>query len=248
MPLNDDSEIVRKYLLGQLSDGEKQDFEQRLLTENELNEELDVTTEELVDEYLVRQLPKTESQWFEDHYLSSPQGKHSLKFARTFQRHFSSQEKKKKSLTEQLVAFVNRQTVPLRAAAGLAVVVIILGIFWFARPPARRSFATVNLTNSPSSRSGGGEVVRIKLKNEEALRVNLALPAPATSGVRYQAELIDGKGQMRTVETIGQDVKSVQVEIPAAWLTPGQYAVTLSTIMADNAPQRIPGNYQFIID
>lgn len=242
-----DSDTVRQYLLGQLTDDQQQILEQRLLAEDELSQELEVTTEELVDEYLANELTPKEAEWFELHYLASPQGKHSLKFARTFQRYFSSQERKKRSWTEQLSYVWNRQAMPLRAAAGLAAVVIVVGVIWLARPPKPRSFATINLTNSPSSRSVGGEVARIKLK-EDALRINLMLPAPATTEVRYRAELIDGKGQMRTVEPIGQDARSVSIEISASWLTPGQYAITLSTISADNALQRIPGNYQFIIE
>ena len=45
-----DTETVRKYLLGQLTDEQQQVFERRLLTEAELTQEFEVTSEELVDE------------------------------------------------------------------------------------------------------------------------------------------------------------------------------------------------------
>lgn len=245
--IDDDSNTVRKYLLGQLTDGEQQNLEQRFLTEDELNQELEVTTEELVDEYLAQQLTKGEAKWFEEHFLASPQGKQSQKFARTFQRYFSSKERTERSWSEQLWAFWNRQAMPLRAVAGLAIVVIVVGVFWFSRTPAPRSLATITLTNLPITRSGGDEVARIKFK-EDALRVNLVLPGTAAPGVRYQAELIDGSARTRTLEPIKQDAASVAVEIPASLLAPGQYAITLTSIASDNAAQRIPGNYQFIIE
>jgi len=246
---NDDPETVRAYLLGQLTDDQEQTFEHRLLTEDELTQELEVTSEELVDEYLAKQLKPKESEWFEQHYLASPEGKWNRSFATTLHRYISDNliETKDRSWTEQLVAFWNRQAVPVRAIAAVAVVVIVVGIFWTVRTPSPKSFATLTLTNSPITRSGGGELARIRFK-EEALRINLMVEAPATPGVRYRAELIDGKGQARTLEPIGQDAGSVSVEILASWLTPGQYAVTLSTIAPDNTVQRIPGNYQFIIE
>lgn len=247
--LNHDPETVRAYLLGQLTDDQQQTFEERLLTEDALTQELEVTSEELVDEYLARQLKPKESEWFEQHYLASPEGKWSRSVATTLHRYVSNNpiEREKRSWTEKLAAFLNRQAVPIRSIAAVAVVVIVVGIFWVVSTPSPKSFAALTLTNSPITRSGGGELARIRFK-EDALRINLIVEAPATPGVRYRAELIDGKGQARTLEPIGQDAGSVSVEIPASWLTPGQYAVTLSTIAPDNAVQRIPGNYQFIIE
>ena len=250
MPLFDhDPETVRKYLLGQLNDDQQQTFEQRLLTEDELTQELDVITEELVDEYLSEQLTTKESEWFEQHYLASPQGKQSQRFATTFHRYISDNltETKKTGWAERLTAFWNRQAVPVRAVAALAVVVIVVGIFWLARTPSPQSFATLTLTNSMITRSSGVELARIRFK-EDVLRINLMLDPPATSDVRYRAELIDGSGQIRTVEPIRQDVRSVSVEIPGTWLVRGQYAINLSKITSDDTAQRIPGSYQFIIE
>ena len=250
MPLFDhDPETARQYLLGQLSDDQQGKFEQRLLSEDELSQEFDVTTEELVDEYLDGRLTQKEAEWFEQNFLASPEGKRSHRFATTFHRYISNNQHKtnKRTLAQRLAAFLTPRGVPLRAIASLAVVVVVVGIFWYARTPSPRSFATLTLTNSPITRSGGGEVARIKVK-EDALRVKLVLPATTTPGVSYRAELIDGSGQNRTLEPIGQDARSVSVEIPSSWLTPGQYAITLSTITSDNTAQRIPGSYQFIIE
>lgn len=250
MPLFDhDPETARKYLLGQLSDDQQSNFEQRLLSEDELSQEFDITTEELVEDYLDSRLTQQESEWFEQNFLASPEGKRSHKFATTFQRYISKNQNRtqKRTWAERLAAFWTARAVPLRAIASLAVVVVLVGIFWYSRTPSPRSFATVTLTNSPITRSGGGEVARIKFK-EDALRVNMVLPETASSGASYRAELIDASGQNRTLEPIGQDARSVSVEIPASRLAPGQYAITLSTITSDNTPQRIPGSYQFTIE
>lgn len=84
--------------------------------------------------------------------------------------------------------------------------------------------------------------------DDYALRVNLVLPATALPGIRYRAELIDGSGQIRTLTPTVQDAGSVSIEVPVSCLSPGQYAVTLATMISDNSAQRIPGNYEFIIE
>ena len=244
-----DPETVRKYLLGQLTDDQQEGFEQRLLTDDGLTQELEVITDELVDDYLAKQLSPEESDWFEQHYLASPEGKRSQKFATTFHRYISNHStgSKKISWPKRLAALWNRQTVPARALAAMAVVVIVVGSFWLVRTPAPQSFATLTLTNNPITRSGGGELSRIRLK-EDALRVTLLLEAPATPGIRYRAELKDGNGQTRSLEPIKQDERLVSVEIPRSWLPRGHYAINLSAISSDNTAQRIPGSYQFIIE
>jgi len=250
MPLlNHDPETVRKYLLGELTDDQQQNFEQRLLSEDELTQELEVITEELVDEYLAKQLPPGESEWFEQHYLASPEGKRSQSFAATFHRYVSNNptESKKISWAERLAAFWNRQAMPAQALAAMAVVVIVVGIFWLVRTPSPQSFATLTLPNNPITRSGGGELPRIRLK-EDALRIDLLLEAPATSGIRYRVELKDGTGQGRTLEPAKQDARSVSVEIPGSWLPKGHYAINLWSVSSNNTAQRVPGSYQFIIE
>jgi hypothetical protein len=249
MAFVDNHQTVKKYLLGQLTDDQQQIFEQRLLSDDELTQELEVTTEELVDEYLAGQLTPKESVWFEQHFLASPQGKRSQKFATTFQRYISKNltEPKRRSWAERLAAVWDHQALPVRAVAAFAAVVIVVGIFWFARTPSPQSFATYTLTSSPITRSGGPELARIRLK-EDVLRIDLMLEATAKPGTRYRAELIDGSGEIKSLEPTRQDERSVSVEIPRVRLTRGQYAINLSTVSPDNTAQRISGNYQFIID
>ena len=246
-----DPETVRKYLLGQLTDGQQQNFQQRLLSEDELTQELDVTTEELVDEYLAKQLTPKESQWFEQHYLASPQGKQSQTFATVFHRYIANNrsEPKKSSWTKRVADFWNRQLVPVRAIAAIAAiaVVVFVAVLWLPRTPAPKSFATLTLANSSITRSGGGALARVRL-TEDALRINLLLESPASPGIRYRAELLNGSGQIRTLEPVGQDARSVSVEIPGSWLPKGQYVINLLVLTSDKMPQRIPGNYQFIIE
>ena len=84
-------ERIRRYLLGQLSDGAQEELEQDLLANEELFEELLVSEDELIDEYLGGKLNADERASFEKHFLSTPERHEKLKFGRAFDRYLSSQ-------------------------------------------------------------------------------------------------------------------------------------------------------------
>ena len=81
---HDDQETVRRYLLGQLPDSEQQKVEERLLSEDDLFEELEVTEDELIEEYVAGQLSREERQWLEQNLLASSEGKRKHRFAVAF--------------------------------------------------------------------------------------------------------------------------------------------------------------------
>jgi len=87
MALSDhDLEVVRQYLLGHLSDSEQQKVEERLLSEDDLFEELEVTEDELIEEYVAGQLTSKERQWLEQNLLTSSEGKRKHRFAVAFKK------------------------------------------------------------------------------------------------------------------------------------------------------------------
>lgn len=246
---NHDQETARQYLLGQLTDDEQQRIEERLLTEDEFFEELEITKDELVEEYRAKQLTQAEREWFGQNFLASPEGRQRQRFASTLNLYISHQLQPQKKLSgaERFFAYWNSQPTLLRAAAAMAVLVILVGIYWVSRTPSPQSFATLTLTNSSSTRSSGTEAPKLRLQ-EHALKLTLMLPTPATPGERYRVELLNDKGENKTSEVAGQDAQSVTAEIPAAQLTPGQYAVTLSKVSGAGSLQRIPGSYYFTVE
>jgi hypothetical protein len=247
---NRDEETIRRYLLGKLTDDEEVIVEQRLLMENGFFEDMEVTKDELVEEYLAKQLTKKEAEWFEQHFLASPEGKQRQGFAKALNRYVVDHRlpsRQQTSLSQGFVVFWNSQPGLLRAAAAVAVVVIVAGIVWISRAPSSQTFATLTLLNTSSTRSSATESPRLRLK-EDALRLTLMIPPPATPGVRYRLELMSDKGEIKSYEAPGHDAQSVSVEIPAAQLPPGQYAVTLSTINDNGNVQRIPGSYRFTVE
>lgn len=251
MPLSDqDSAMIRRYLLGRLTDNEMAATEQRLLTDDDFFEDFELTKDELVEEYVSKELTEDESKWLEQHLLASHEGKQLAQFAISFDRHLASRRpapQKKFSWIARLTGFWNSQPILLRAAAALAVVAIVAVLLWPTRTPSPQSFATLTLSNTSSTRSGGGEPPRIK-GDGNGLRLTLVLPTQVSSPARYRVELTNGKGETKTSEVTATSADSVLFEIPAAQLTRGAQVVTLSTINADGTIQRIPGGYHFTVE
>jgi len=84
---HDDQSSVRRYLLHQLTDEEHQQIEQRLLTEDELFEQLQAAEDELIDQYITGSISKDDAEMFEKHFLATPERQQKLRFAKAFRRY-----------------------------------------------------------------------------------------------------------------------------------------------------------------
>src|SRR5687767_9309299 len=90
-PTPEVQERIRRYLLGQLNDGAREEIEQQLILDEDLLEELLVAEEEVIDEYLTGKLGVEDRDAFERHFLATPERQAKLKFGRAFSRYLSSQ-------------------------------------------------------------------------------------------------------------------------------------------------------------
>src|SRR5882724_9278922 len=90
-PTPEVQERIRRYLLGQLSDGAREEIEQDLLANEDLFQELLVSEDEIIDEYLGGKLSADERANFETHFLATPERREKLKFGRAFDRFLTSQ-------------------------------------------------------------------------------------------------------------------------------------------------------------
>jgi anti-sigma-K factor RskA len=248
---NNDPDITRRYLLGQLTDEEQQVIEERLLREDELAEELEATKDELTQEYVNGQLNTKEVEWLQNNFLLSPEGKQRHEFARTFNRYAQNHRsavQKKPSWIERFVALWTNQPNLIRISAAVAVLVMAVVVFLLVRTPSPPTVATLTLTNSSSTRSTNTESAPKVRLTEDVLKLIFILPSPGSPGVRYRVELLKTDGETRALEVPAQEAQSISVEIPAAQLRRGQYAATLTAIDARGGVERIPGNYYFTIE
>ena len=87
-----------RYLLGQLGDQEQRQLEERLMTQDDSFEQLQVLEDELIDEYLKNTLSEEDREHFEKHFLSTPERREKLKFAEAFRSYVATAIKEEKHL------------------------------------------------------------------------------------------------------------------------------------------------------
>src|SRR5215475_5768152 len=80
--------MIREYLLGRLDNAPEvaERLAERMLTETELSELVDVIEDEIIEEYLEGQLEPADRQAIEKHFLRPPERREKLRLARILHR------------------------------------------------------------------------------------------------------------------------------------------------------------------
>jgi CHAT domain-containing protein len=86
----EDDVLIRRYLLGQLSEDEREHVEKRLMTDNELYDRVLLAEDEMVEEYLQGKLPERDRQAFEASYLATADGREQLSFEQGLRKYVST--------------------------------------------------------------------------------------------------------------------------------------------------------------
>jgi len=248
-----DQERVRDYLLGHLSDEELTNLEERLMVEDDLFEELEVSKGELIEEYCAGELAQNDRQWFEHNYLASTEGRqrHVLALAITCLKRpqlVQPQPQPQPSFFEKLAAFWRRPQWAL-ALTSVVVVLVVAGL-WVRSRQQSQTTITVALTNTQLSRSSGGSALPPKLNlppEAGEVRATLTLPKSYPQGTRFQA-ILDNQIDRKRVTVVDHKENIVTVAILAGDLPHGEYALELTALKTDGTEEAIPGNYRFDVN
>ncbi len=246
--INHDQAKIRQYLLGHLSDEEQQKLEERLMVEDNLFEELEITKGELIEEYCSEDLTQNEREWFERHYLASPEGRqrHTFTLAlNCLKRPVPVPERL--TFSERLAAFFQKWRWAVAVAAPAALVVAIaLGVQVSRRSQQSPTSYAFSLNSTVSQRSpSDARYQNVPLNSEIGeLRITLRLPAGVKGGTDYRVEL-DDRHEIKTLNATSHDASSVLVVIPTSQLPEGLYALRLYASKNDGTEQLIPGEYLF---
>jgi CHAT domain-containing protein len=85
-------QLLRQYLLGApLDAAQRQDIEERLLTDDDFYEEIEIAEDELVEQYLDDELSADEQAQFKHHFLSTTERRQKYSFARALKRRAAPQ-------------------------------------------------------------------------------------------------------------------------------------------------------------
>lgn len=250
MALNDHDEArIRDYLLGHLSDEEQEKIEERLMVEDDLFDELEISKGELVEEFCAGELSHHDHEWFEQHYLTSDEGRRSHAAAvalNALKRETPGRPApapRKLTWFRRLQNFINAHRWAVAAATSAAALILVV-ISVFSPAPSTSYAFTLNSTVSNRS-SGNARYFKVPLKPDLGeLRITLELPAGVTRGTDYRAEL-DDRGEIKKLKPASHDANSVVVVIPAKSVRENLYALRLYAIKSDGTEELIPGEYLF---
>ena len=252
MALNDHDEArIRDYLLGHLSAEEQEEIEERLMIDDDLFDELEVSKDELVEEYCAGELSHSDQEWFEQHYLASNEGRrsHAAAVALSALKCESvdppTPAPQKLTWFELIWDFMNAHRWAVAAATSTAIVILVVGISIFRPGPSTSYAFTLNSTVSNRS-SGSARYLKVPLNPDiRELRITLQLPEGVTRGTDYRVEL-DDRGEAQTsLKPASHDANSVVVVIPAKSVAENLYALRLYAVKPDGTEELIPGEYLF---
>jgi len=247
MALNsNDQKRIREFLLGKLNEDEQQQLEERLIVEDDLFEEFEVSKGELVEEYCANELNPEEHQWFEQHFLVSPEGKETYALA-TALGHLQRKapEPSRPSFWERFQNFFRHNSWLITTAGAAAVVVIVAALF-ISRPRGE-TVVGPTLASTIINREQGSLPAKVKIPaNASELKFPLSLPSDVP-GASYRAEL-DNQSETTAAKVVGHEGKTVWVVIPVSQLPRGEYSLKLVAIMPDGQEREVPGDFRFDVE
>jgi hypothetical protein len=263
----EEREEVRLYLLGLLPEERRRPLEERLLTDDELYEELHIVEDELIDEYLSGGLTERERGAFANSFMNSPGRLQQVQFADALRRCVAIEGAAEREAAEPSGESVERAGGDVRGGAFLAwlrslnpalsfplaaaALLLVCGVTWLAvrglRPGAPRRVITAVLTPRAGTRSGGDVQQLSVAADTDAVRLELRLGAEDFRS--YSATLLNADGATvfngdgLTPETSAAG-RVVVVNIPAQSVPPGEYQLRLNGLYEDGRSEAADG-YRF---
>jgi CHAT domain-containing protein/tetratricopeptide (TPR) repeat protein len=85
-----EEEAIKQYLLGRLSEEERTALEERLLTDDDFFERLNLAEDELIEEYLAGALPAGDRERFVSHFMGAPERQRKLGFSMALRKYVTT--------------------------------------------------------------------------------------------------------------------------------------------------------------
>jgi hypothetical protein len=139
----EDKQLLIRYLLGDLNEGELEQVEERYFTNNDFYTQLLVTEDELIDSYMLEELSPDDRERFEQAYLTSPHRLKKVEANRTLLNLIAAELSPRMSPRQRLKSYLSRllpvgHTSLRYSLAGLALVGMLCGLLgWLLVSRAR---------------------------------------------------------------------------------------------------------------
>lgn len=127
----EDRELLRRFLLKEVSEQERDEIEELYFSDREFLERLLVAEEELVDDYLKGDLPAREREKFERQYSDNPVNRREVAFSRALHRVLDDTRPPREGWWRTISNFLFPGRLPAVAWVGLAVLLAVGGLTWW---------------------------------------------------------------------------------------------------------------------
>lgn len=128
-----EGEIIKRYILRELADPERQQFEERLMSDDDFFNLFLLSEDELIEEYVQGGMSVEEREKFEQTFLISPEGRRRLNFNVALDRYVSESSEAERASTSavephptSLKAFIAAFWIAHKPLAASAVAILVL--------------------------------------------------------------------------------------------------------------------------
>jgi hypothetical protein len=262
----DKQEIMRAYLLGTL-DGERRiQFEERLLREQDVYEELLAAEEELIDEYVAGDLSELDRHQFDKHFANTAEGGPRVRFGTLLKRYADSHPapfpvvvghvKNTVPAPTRFSFFLPLMRRPMLASGAVLVAgLAILTLFWLITKNTAEQQALkqgesriIEATLAPGLTRSGGTTNRVTVPPEGPFKVKLRLELTNANFNNYKSQLFRESKSLLTEGDLKMEASGAQQVVPVViageFLSPGDYQLKLSGVLDSGADEFID-NYSF---
>lgn len=261
--------FIKSYLLGELEPEQQRQLEQRLFADDKYFEALLIVEDEIIDQYLGGSLTAPEQERFVNIFLSTPERRRKLNFARALRKYIEvSEPAKPQTLVSRaksngfwksvLPPFLRVQHPAISFSLAVALLLLVIGVTWVAVKNLRQqnqseaedpnTVLAVTLTPGAVREMGERETAVVVTDRIKIVRLQLKLPMDEYQSYRAALRVVGGGQEIFTAdelkaETIGAG-KAVHVSIPSGKLNGGDYQINLSGLDASGRFEGV-GRYYF---
>jgi hypothetical protein len=202
--------LIRRYLLGEITEQDRDPIEARLLTDPQYFNQLVRVEDELTDQYVRRELSQHEREMFEGHFMTAPQRRENVAFAMALHRYVSSEANGRRvaggarARTAFLTYLSPRWRMARNASLACAALLLAVAVAWLLMETARlqRRLAEVGAERAESSRLG--QELQRRLDEQRSQGEDLARQLENSRGRLAQldrevARLSKASGRIQTV-------------------------------------------------
>jgi hypothetical protein len=221
------------WLLGLLPEQESRSFEERLVTDSELYQEVFIVEEELIDDYIAGRLSADERKAFESYFMNSPERQEQFRIANALRVYISDAK----------VTEVKRRW-PFAAMSLAAAALVIAALVWLQPGGIGKSYS-VALTPGGPTRDGSTVPQRITIPPDtDTLELDLKLTR--NDFQKYRATLLNSDGA--TIQTTDNLTgPTLRFSVRTQQTPPGDYQLKVDGVNA-NGTFESADSYRFSIN